>query len=82
MQLHVQYFGHLRLLAGRGEDSLELEAWPATVGELRSVLRQARPALADALGSTAIAIGDAIVSDTDAIGHGEPIALLPPVSGG
>lgn len=63
--------------------SLEVEiAGRATVADLRGMLESDRPALRGKLSKCAAAVNGAVVADSRALGDGQEVAFLPPVSGG
>jgi len=76
----VLLFGPLRDLAGWRERELAA----ATLSELRAQLRQADPALGEALSapSVQVALDQAIVRGDAPLGRDAEVAFLPPMSGG
>ena len=80
MRIQVLCFGRLRELLAP-EIAVEL-SFPATAGDLWRSLRQQYPALAPYEGAVAIAVNQSFASPSTALGPGDQVALLPPVSGG
>ena len=81
MDLSVRLFAVLRERAGR--DALELAGLPEglTVGELKARVAEAHPELGD-LTHVAGVVGTEYARDDRVLVEGDPVALLPPVSGG
>ena len=81
MQVRVLYFGVLRDMAGREQESVELSE-PARLADLYRELQQRLAGLEKFAGSIALSINYDYAS-LDALLHdGDEVALLPPVSGG
>jgi molybdopterin synthase sulfur carrier subunit len=78
----VLMLGRLRDVAGWRERTLD-EA-PATLFALRDLLAREDPALGEALAGKGVqaAVNKALVRADTAIGPGDEIAFLPPMSGG
>jgi molybdopterin converting factor subunit 1 len=76
----VLYFASARDAAGT--DSETLSRAPATVGQLRSALLTAHPALARVLARSRIAVDQEFVEDDAPVRDGAEVAVVPPVSGG
>jgi molybdopterin synthase catalytic subunit len=74
-------FARARDLTGADFVSVELPEG-ATVGDLKRVLAEQRPALAALLARSALAVGAELAGDDLVLREGDEIALLPPVSGG
>jgi len=70
------------MAAAIGRRSLELAWEGGTAAALRSRLADEFPALAPLLTRSAVAIGDAYVTDDAVVPHGADVAIIPPVSGG
>lgn len=81
MTVRVLMFARARELAGAGEVAVELPA-EATVADLRAALAAARPALADVLARSAVAVDEEFAEDDTMICDGAVAAVIPPVSGG
>lgn len=81
MMLTVKLFAAARELAGCGELGVELPAG-ATVGELRTALIAAAPALASLAQRSMIAVNEEYASNATSLNEGDVAALIPPVSGG
>lgn len=81
MQLEIRLFAMLREAAGQDRLAIDVPAG-TTVGELKAVIAEAYPALADFVPTTRVAASLAFVSDEYALAGPEEIALIPPVSGG
>ena len=78
--IHVQAFGIARDLLGRSSLIVEVPG-QGTVGELRAFLLEAYPGMGK-LKSLAIAVNAEYAEDSHAIGAGDEVVLIPPVSGG
>jgi molybdopterin synthase catalytic subunit len=81
MAITLLYFSILRLRTGLARDTLEVAA-PISVGQLRQILVERHPALAQVLPSAVAAINRDFASDESMISDGDEVALFPPVSGG
>lgn len=81
MTMRVQLFAGAREAAGADSIAVDLTE-PAAVGDLRSALADACPALAAWLPSCQIAVNAEYAALTTPIAAGDEIALIPPVSGG
>ncbi len=77
----VLFFGQLKDIAGRAQDTLELGE-TATAGDVFDHYAQRFPKLAGLAGSIVIARNQTFTGRSAAVGDGDEIALLPPVSGG
>src|SRR3954452_13209384 len=81
MQVRVLFFGILRELAGKSNDSLQLPDG----GSVRDVIAQYEsqiPRLKDSLSSIALAVNQQYASPETKLKDNDEVALLPPVSGG
>jgi MoaE-MoaD fusion protein len=81
MQVRVLFFGVLRDLAGKSNDSLELPEG----GSVRDVVARYEsqiPRLKDSLSSIALAVNQQYASPETKLKDNDEVALLPPVSGG
>ena len=81
MTITLLYFSVLRLRSGLARETLEV-AGPISVGELRRILTERHPALAQVLPSAVAAINRDFASDDSVVSDGDEVALFPPVSGG
>ncbi len=81
MHVHVLFFGMLKDLAGKSDDTLELREG-ATVGDVLAYCESQIPRLKDAMASLAIAVNQHYAGAETALRSGDEVALLPPVSGG
>jgi len=79
--LKVLFFGQLRDIAGRSEDSLELVG-PASLEDVFEQYAGRFPRLRDLRHSTVIACNQQFAEATTIVNEGDEIAFLPPVSGG
>jgi MoaE-MoaD fusion protein len=82
MNVTVMLFATLKDKAGTNRLSLSLPAESSTLADLRSVLTNQYPALAESLKSSVAAINQEFAFAADAIHDGDEIAFFPPVSGG
>jgi molybdopterin converting factor subunit 1 len=80
VKLTILYFAAVRDLVGKAEESVDAPA--RTVRELREWLEGARPELRERLGAVRFARNEEFAKDDEALGEGDVIALIPPVSGG
>ena len=78
----VLMLGRLRDVAGWRERTFD--TLPATLSALRALLAQEDPALGEALAGKGVqaAVNKSVVRADTAIGPGDEIAFLPPMSGG
>jgi molybdopterin synthase catalytic subunit len=81
MKVRVVYFGALKDLAGRGNDTVEL-ADGATTTELFSVLQQRVSGLERYAKSAAISVNYEYAPGDQRLHEGDEVGILPPVSGG
>lgn len=81
MRVKVVYFGMLREIAGREQETVELSE-SARLAELYSSLQQRIPCLADFSRSIALSVNCAYAKEDAPLHDGDEVALLPPVSGG
>lgn len=82
--MRISYFGRLAELAGARSTEMSLPPSVRDVADLRASIRQAQPALADAMSSRSVRalIDDTIVPDSHTMADVAEVAFLPPVSGG
>jgi molybdopterin synthase catalytic subunit len=81
MQVRVVYFGVLRDLAGREQESVELRE-SARLADLYADLQQRLSGLEKFAGSIALSINYEYAKLDTLLHNGDEVALLPPVSGG
>jgi sulfur-carrier protein len=81
VKLSVRLFAVARELAGCERLDLELPEG-STVGQLRSRLAEAHPALAAVLPHVLFAVGSEYAGDDAVVAAGSEVACIPPVSGG
>lgn len=79
--MRVLFFGQLKDVTGRGEDSLVLPDG-ACVADVLAECERRYPKLADFLSACAIAVNQEFASSVTRLKENDEIALLPPVSGG
>lgn len=81
MRIKVAYFGVLRDLAGRDQETVELRDG-ALLAELYSTLQERIPGLSKFGSSLALSINYEYAATDSPLHDGDEVALLPPVSGG
>lgn len=81
MTIRIRLFALAKERAGAAEVEVELPG-PATVGDLRRVLRTAVPPLDDLCRTAMISVDEDYATDETPIGPDSRLALIPPVSGG
>lgn len=81
MRVRVLFFGMLKDLAGKPNETLELREG-ATVRDVLAYCEFQIPRLKDVTPSLAIAVNQHYASAETALKSGDEVALLPPVSGG
>ena len=81
VRIRVLFFGMLKDLAGRAEDSLDLPD-SATVATVFDHYARAFPRLSAMSGAIVLARNQAFAGRHEAVCDGDEIAFLPPVSGG
>jgi molybdopterin converting factor small subunit len=79
-RLRVALFAGMAEAAGR--QTAEIEWNGGTVADLRRCLAAACPAIGPLVARSAVARGDRYVADSEQIGAGDDVAVIPPVSGG
>jgi molybdopterin synthase sulfur carrier subunit len=77
--IKLLYFAILREKLGRQEEMLEFSG---SVGELRKLLVEREPHLADVLKVCLFAVDQEYVEEDFILKGGETVAVIPPVSGG
>ncbi len=77
--IKLLYFAILREKLGRHEEMLEFSG---SVGELRKLLVEREPHLADVLKVCLFAVNQEYVGEDFILKGGETVAVIPPVSGG
>jgi|SRR6185312_1483958 len=81
MRIRVLFFGVLKDVFQRSEDSIELDS-RANVSDLLTYYRALAPEKNGLFSSLAIAVNQQYASRNQALQDGDEVALLPPVSGG
>lgn len=79
--MKVLFFARARDLAGVAEADIEL-ARPAKLAEVRTLLAERYPAIADFLPRCVFAINNEYADNEATVANTDQIAVLPPVSGG
>ncbi|GAC1323877.1 MAG: molybdopterin converting factor subunit 1 [Collimonas sp.] len=85
MKIQLRFFASLREALDVSQETLELPASIATVGELRIFLRARSPAWAEALAdgrALRMAFNQELVNADAALADGGEVAFFPPVTGG
>lgn len=77
--IRLLYFAILREKLGRHEEMLEFSG---SVGELRKLLIEREPHLADVLKVCLFAVNQEYVGEDFILKGGETVAVIPPFSGG
>lgn len=78
--LRVALFAGLAEAAGTREIAIPWEG--GTAGELKRRVASSLPRIAVLVSQSVVAVGSAYRRDEDGLSAGEPVALIPPVSGG
>jgi molybdopterin converting factor small subunit len=81
MQVRVQFFSHLRDLAGSSETCLELPDG-STIADLLHKLYEAKPALQATDKTILTAAGVEFVGREYQLKNGDEISVMPPLQGG
>jgi MoaE-MoaD fusion protein len=81
MRVRVLFFGMLKDLAGRGEESVTLSEG-ASVGDLIRHYEETVPRFSEIAGSIAMSVNREYASVEMRLKEGDEVACLPPVSGG
>jgi molybdopterin synthase catalytic subunit len=81
MQIHMRYFAALRELTGTNEEWLELSDG-ANVADLRALLLDREPRLANPLARAVCAVNHTYVTPATILHAGDEVAFIPPVGGG
>ncbi len=81
MQLHVQFYSHLRDLAGLPELTIEMPHGAIVQGLLEKLYEE-KPALRAADKTILVAAGVDFVDRQYRLQSGDEIAIMPPVQGG
>ncbi len=81
--VEVRFFAMLRRAAGTASREYELKE-PITVGELKEMIAEDIPALAEVLGgrSVLVSVNEEFARDDELVADGDVVGLLPPFSGG
>lgn len=81
MRVSCLLFGAARQAAGVSEAELDLPD-PATAGDVLAAVAQAYPSLSGMAEKLSVAVNRKLVRPDAAVGHGDEVALLPPMGGG
>jgi molybdopterin converting factor subunit 1 len=81
-RIRVLYFAAVRDLVGLNEEELDLPASVHRVSDLVAELELVHPELRGRLGGVRVAVNEEFAQDSDPIGPGDVVALIPPVAGG
>lgn len=81
VRVKVLFFGQLRDIVGRSEDSLELPA-ASSIGAVFARYAETHPRLAELRNSIVLARNQEFAAAGELLGDGDEVAFLPPVSGG
>lgn len=81
MRVKVLFFGRLKEIAGRGEDSVEV-ADGSSIEQLFAAFTTGNPALAPFRASLVASHNQEFAAWSTALHAGDEVAFLPPVSGG
>lgn len=81
MKIIIRYFGPVRELVRKEEESLELRE-DSTVAELRGELLRRYPATESLVRSCRFAVDMRYAAPDDTIPAGAEVAVIPPVAGG
>jgi molybdopterin converting factor subunit 1 len=81
MRVRVLFFGRLKEIVGRAEETADVEDG-ADLGSLFRSYARRFPQLAEMERSTVLARNQKIASHSEFLADGDEVAFLPPVSGG
>jgi len=81
MRVQVLFFGVLKDIVGRADESLDLREG-ATVADVLSHYEERVPKIREVLRTVAFAVNQHYAGPGAILGNGDEVALLPPVSGG
>lgn len=81
MKLRVQFFSHLKDLAGASELEIEVQR-PTTVAQLLQLLYERTPALRKWDNSILVGVGVEFVERDYLLQPDQELAIMPPVQGG
>src|SRR5271155_2806769 len=81
MRVHVLFFGRLKDIVGRAEESAEVPEG-ARVEDLFTLYRAAHPSLGGLRASVAASVNQELAEWAAPLRAGDEVAFLPPVSGG
>src|SRR5271168_4619056 len=81
MRVHVLFFGRLKDIVGRAEESAELPEG-SRVEDLYTLYRGAHPSLGGLRASVAASVNQELAEWAAPLRAGDEVAFLPPVSGG
>jgi molybdopterin converting factor subunit 1 len=81
MKVIVKLFAVARQRIGKEQLAVELPMG-ATVGQLRRILVELHPTLADVLAHARLAVKSEYAAESEVIPEAAEVAIIPPVSGG
>ncbi|MGO8951158.1 MAG: molybdopterin converting factor subunit 1 [Ktedonobacterales bacterium] len=81
MSVQIRYFAALREAVNRDDETLQLPAG-TSVAQVRSVLVERYPALANILPRCAVAVNRVYASAQTVLDDGDELAFIPPLGGG
>ena len=81
MQVRVLFFGMLKEMVGRQQDTIHLPD-QSTLGDLLTHYEKTFPSLKNILASLAMSVNEEYAGPDVRLKNGDEVALLPPVSGG
>jgi len=81
VRLPVMFFGPAKDLVGQESTAVDL-ADGASVAQLRAILGERFPKLAERMPAMRLAVNEEFVPDSRRLHAGDTAALIPPVSGG
>ncbi len=81
MRVNLRYFAAVRELLGRSKEARDVPDG-ATVGAVLDALQADEPRLAPMRGRVMLMVNQEYTREDHVLGHGDELALIPPVSGG
>jgi molybdopterin synthase catalytic subunit len=81
VRVKVLFFGMVKDMVGRASEEIELPSG-SSLGEVFDHYAKAAPKLKELAGSIVLARNQSFAGRSEAVGEGDEIAFLPPVSGG
>jgi len=81
--ISLKYFASLKSIAGKDEDSLEIES-PITIDQLSDIISKTAPKMGEIIREkkVMISVNQEMASADTVIHDGDEVAFLPPFSGG